>query len=283
MRMYFDYRQLNKLTVKNKYPLSRIDDLFDQFRGALLKVKEANVHKIAFKTRYGHYEFLVIPFGLTNTPTTFMDLMNRVFQPYLDQFILVFIVDILVYTKSEDEHEEHLRVVNFLGHVVSTEGIRVDPRKIEVVLDWKQPKNLFEIRSFLGLQSSLEKLKSVLAQAPVLIQLESSKKFMTHERNYLTHDLELAAVVFALQIWRHYLYSERCIIYTNHKSLKYLLIQKELNLRQRRWIELLKDYGCTIEYHLGKANVVADALSRRAIIDLRTMFALLVCLMMGVC
>lgn len=101
----------------------------------------------------------------------------------------------------------------------------------------------------------------------------ASRQLKPHEGNYPTHDLELAAVIFALKIWRHYLYGERCIIYTDHKSLKYLLTQKELNLRQRRWIELLKDYDCSIEYHPGKANVVADALSRRAVSDLRVMFA----------
>ena len=145
-------------------------------------------------------------------------------------------------------------------------------------------------------------MKKVLTEAPVLIQLESGKNFSVysdasplglgcvlmqegkvvayasrqlkpHEGNYPTHDLELAVVIFALKIWRHYLYGERCIIYIDHKSLKYLLTQKELNLKQRRWIELLKDYDCLIEYHLGKANVVADALSRRTVSDLRAMFA----------
>ena len=151
-------------------------------------------------------------------------------------------------------------------------------------------------------QEAFERLKKVLTEAPVLIQPESGKDFTVysdashvglgcvlmqegkvvayasrqlkpHEGNYPTHDLKLAAVIFALKIWRHYLYGERCIIYTDHKSLKYLLTQKELNLRQRRWIELLKDYDCSIEYHPGKANVVADALSRRAVSDLRAMFA----------
>ncbi|KAG8503263.1 hypothetical protein CXB51_001214 [Gossypium anomalum] len=143
-------------------------------------------------------------------------------------------------------------------------------------------------------QEAFEKLKKVLTEAPVLIQPESGKDFTVysdeshvglgcvlmqkgqlkpHEVNYPTHDLELAAVIFPLKIWRHYLYGERCVIYTDHKSLKYLLTQKELNIRQRRWIELLKDYDCLIEYHPGKANVVADALSRRAVSDLRAMFA----------
>ncbi|KAA3466926.1 DNA/RNA polymerases superfamily protein [Gossypium australe] len=124
LRLCFDYWQLNKLNVKNKYPLPRINDLFDQFRGATvfsnidlrsgdyqLKVKEVDVPKTAFKIWYGHYEFLMMPFGLTNAPTTFMDLMDRVFQPFLDQFVVVFIDNILVYSKTETEHDEYLKIV----------------------------------------------------------------------------------------------------------------------------------------------------------------------------
>ena len=124
IRLYIDYRQLNKVTIKNKYTLSRIDDLFDQLQKASvfskinlrlgyhqLKIKESNVPKMTFRTRYKHYEFLVMPYGLTNAPTTFMDLMNKVFHPYLDQFVIVFIDDILVYSKSADEHALHLLIV----------------------------------------------------------------------------------------------------------------------------------------------------------------------------
>ncbi|KAA3461634.1 DNA/RNA polymerases superfamily protein [Gossypium australe] len=372
MHMCIYSRQLNKLTMKNKYPLPRIHDLFDQLRGASifskinlrsgynqLRVKEADVFKTAFRTCYGHYEFLVMSFGLINAPATFMDLMNRVFQPYLDRFVVVFIDDILVYSRTEEEHDSHLRVVlqllrekqlyakfskcdfwlrevTFLGHVVSAEGIRVDPRKVEAILDWKPPRSVSEIRSFLGLagyyrqfvegfslivaplnkllckgvpfvwtdkqQESFEKLKKILTEAPVLIQLEAGKEFVDywdashtglgcvlmqegkvvaytsrqlrpHELNYPTHDLELATVIFVLKIWRHYLYGEKSIIYTDHKSPKYLLTRKELNLRQRRWIELLKVYDCSIVYHPRKANVVADALNRKVVSDLRAMFA----------
>ncbi|KAL5538583.1 hypothetical protein UlMin_045492 [Ulmus minor] len=187
LRMCIDYRELNKLTIKNKYPLPRIDDLFDQLKGAAnflkidlrsgyhqLRIKDNDVPKTAFRTRYGHYEFLVMPFGLTNAPAAFMDLMNRVFTQYLDKFIIVFIDDILVYSKTPKEHEEHLRAtlqllrdnklyakftkcdfwlskVHFLGHVVSKEGVSVDPAKVEAVTKWAAPTSVTEIRSFLGL------------------------------------------------------------------------------------------------------------------------------------
>ncbi|GJT14937.1 putative reverse transcriptase domain-containing protein [Tanacetum coccineum] len=186
-RMCIDYRELNKLTVKNRYPLPRIDDLFDQLQGSSvyskidlrsgyhqLRVREEDIPKTAFRTRYGHYEFQVMPFGLTNAPAVFMDLMNRVCKPYLDKFVIVFIDDILIYSKNEKEHKEHLKQilellkkeelyakfskcefwipkVQFLGHVIDSEGIHVDPAKIESIKDWTSPKSPTEIRQFLGL------------------------------------------------------------------------------------------------------------------------------------
>ncbi|KAL0537361.1 hypothetical protein IC582_026339 [Cucumis melo] len=362
MRLCIDYRELNKVTVKNRYPLPRIDDLFDQLQGATvfskidlrsgyhqLRIKDEDVPKTAFRSRYGHYEFIVMSFGLTNAPAVFMDLMNRVFREFLDTFVIVFIDDILIYSKMEAEHEKHLRMVlqtlrdnklyakfskcefwlkqvSFLGHVVSKAGVSVDPAKIEAVTGWTRPSTVSEVRSFLGLagyyrrfvenfsriatpltqltrkgapfvwskacEDSFQNLKQKLVTAPVLtvpdgsgsfvIYSDASKKGLgcvlmqqgkvvayasrqlkSHEQNYPTHDLELAAVVFALKIWRHYLYGEKIQVFTDHKSLKYFFTQKELNMRQRRWLELVKDYDCEILYHPGKANVVADALSRK--------------------
>nr|GFC50969.1 putative reverse transcriptase domain-containing protein [Tanacetum cinerariifolium] len=186
-RMCIDYRELNKLTVKNRYPLPRIDDLFDQLQGLSiyskidlrsgyhqLRVREADIPKTAFKTRYSHYEFQVMPFGLTNGPAVFMDLMNRVCKTYLDKFVIVFIDDILIYSKDEKEHEEHLKAilellkkeelyvkfskcefripkVQLLRHVIDSQGIHVDPAKIESVKYWASPKSPTEIRQFLGL------------------------------------------------------------------------------------------------------------------------------------
>ncbi|GAB2281581.1 hypothetical protein Dimus_039480 [Dionaea muscipula] len=183
MRLCIDYREINKVTVKNRYPLSRIDDLFDQLQGAQffskidlrsgyhqLKVKEGDIVKTAFRTRYGHYEFLVMPFGLTNAPAAFMDMMHRVFKPYLDRFVVVFIDDIL----SEAQHMEHLKIalqllrerqlyakfkkcefwlssVAFLGHVISKDGVSVDKKKVEAVEKWARPTTVREVRSFLGM------------------------------------------------------------------------------------------------------------------------------------
>ncbi|GJZ38164.1 putative reverse transcriptase domain-containing protein, partial [Tanacetum coccineum] len=140
------------------------------------------------------------------------------------------------------------KVVQLLGHVIDSEGIHVDPAKIESIRDWASPKTPTEIHQFLG-------LVKVIAYA--------SRQLKIHEKNYTTHDLELGAVVFALKMWRHYLYDTRCVMFTDHKSLQHILDQKELNMRQWRWLELLSDYNCKIRYHLGKANSVADALSRK--------------------
>lgn len=187
LRMCIDYCELNKVTIKNKYPLSRIDNLFDLLKGAALfskidlhsryhqlQIKDSDIMKSAFRTRYGHYKFLVMPFGLTNAPIAFMDLMNRMFSEYLDKFIIVFIDDILIYSKARKEHEEHLRIalqtlkehqfyakfskckfwlkrVHFLELMVSKEGVSVDPTKIEAVSKWFAPHSVAKVRSFLGL------------------------------------------------------------------------------------------------------------------------------------
>ncbi|GKA60674.1 putative reverse transcriptase domain-containing protein [Tanacetum coccineum] len=176
------YRELNKLTVKNRYPLPRIDDLFDQLQGSSvyskidlrsgyhqLRFRDEDIPKTAFRTRYGHYKFQVMPFGLSNTMAVFMDLMSRVCRPYLDKFVIVFIDDILIYSKTKEEHDAHLRLileflkkeelyakfskcdfwlskVQFLRNVIDSEGIHVDPGKIELIKEWESPKTLIEIR-----------------------------------------------------------------------------------------------------------------------------------------
>jgi hypothetical protein len=187
MRMCIDYRNLNVVTFKNKYPLPRIDDLLDQLKDAKffskidlrskyhqMKIRSEDIPKTAFVTRYGQYEFTVVSFGLTNAPAYFMNMMNKVFMDELDKFVVVFIDDILVYSSTTEEHEQHLRIVlerlrqnrlyakfskcefwleevAFLGHVLTAEGVAIDPAKIKVVKEWEQPRNPTDIRSFLGL------------------------------------------------------------------------------------------------------------------------------------
>ncbi|GJU27286.1 putative reverse transcriptase domain-containing protein [Tanacetum coccineum] len=334
-RMCIDYRELNKLTVKNRYPLLRIDDLFDQLQGSSvyskidlrsgyhqLRIKEEDIPITAFRTRYGHFEF---------------------------QLVIVFIDDILVYSNDKKEHGKHLKIIlellkkerlyakfskcdfwldsiQFLGHVIDRSGVHVDPAKIKAIKSWATPTMPTEVRQFLRFtgyyrrfikgfsliskpltkltqkdkkyewekeeKEAFQTLKQKLCSAPILALPEGTKDFMVyynaslkgygavlmqrekviayasrqlkvHEENYTTHDLELGAAVFALRLWRHYLYGTKCVVFTDHKSLQYILNQKELNLRQQRWIELLSDYDCEIRYHPRKANVVADALSRK--------------------
>jgi hypothetical protein len=186
-RMCVDYQLLNEVTIKNKYALPRIEDLLDQMRGAKvfskidlhsgyhqMKIRWSDIPKTAFTTRYGLYQYTVMSFGLTNAPAYFMYLMNKVFMEYLDKFVVVFIDDILIYSKTEKEHEEHLRLVlqklrdhqlyakfsncdfwlkevSFLGHIITDGGISIDLAKVDDVLKWEPPRTIKEIRSFLGL------------------------------------------------------------------------------------------------------------------------------------
>nr|GEW53119.1 putative reverse transcriptase domain-containing protein [Tanacetum cinerariifolium] len=288
--------------------------------------REEDIPITNFSTRYGHYEFRVMPFGLTNVPAMFMDLMNRVCKLYLNKFVIVFIDDILIYSKNKEEHEEHLKSILELLKKEQLESVHVDPTKIEAIKNWITPTTPTEVRQFLALAGNywrfiegfsliskpltkltqknkkfewemeveevFQTLKQKLCCAPILALPEglkdlvvycdaslrgfgailmqrekfiayASRQLRTHEENYTTHDLELGAVVFALWLWRHYLYGMKFVVYTDHKSLQYILDKKELNMRQRRWIELLIDYDYEIRYHPGKANMVADALSRK--------------------
>ncbi|GJS29781.1 putative reverse transcriptase domain-containing protein [Tanacetum coccineum] len=256
-KMCIDYRELNKLTIKNRYPLPRIDDLFDQLQGSSvyskidlrsgyhqLRVRDEDIPKTAFRTRYGHYEFQVMQFGLTNAPAVFMDLMNRVCKPYLDKFVIVFIDDILIYSRNKEEHANHLRIIlellkkeelyvkfskcdfwisimQFLGYLIDSQGLHVDPAKIEA----KNKKYIWDEDQ----ESAFQLLKQKLCEAPILALPEGNDDFVIYcdashqglgavlmqrekviayasrqlkpnEENYTTHDLELGAVVFAHKI-----------------------------------------------------------------------------------
>ncbi|GKA22795.1 putative nucleotidyltransferase, ribonuclease H [Tanacetum coccineum] len=308
-RMYIDYKELNKLTIKNCYPLPRIDDLFDQLQGShyfskinlsfgyhQLRMHEDDIPKTAFRTQYGHFEFTVMPFGLTNAPTTkeehemhlglILELVKKekLYAKFSKWLILELVKKEKLYLKFS-KCELWLQEVQFLGHVINGDGIHVDPSKIEAAKNWEAPRTPSEVRSFLGLTgyyrrfienfSKIAKPLTILTQKNktyvwglgcVLMQrgkviAYASRQLKIHEKNYTTYDLELGAVVFALKIWRHYLYGTKSVIYTDHKSLQHIFNQKELNMHQRRWIELFSDYDCEIRYHSGKVNVVANALS----------------------
>jgi hypothetical protein len=213
--LFVDYQSLNEVTIKNKYPLPRIEDLFDQMKGASvfskidlrsgyhqLKIRKSDIPKTAFRTRYGLYEYTVMSFGLTNAPTYFMYLMNKVVMEYLDKFVVVFIDDILIFSKTEEEHEKHLRMVlekpisnqlyakfskceswltkvAFLGHVISAGGVSVDPSKVKDVLNWTLPTNASEIHSFLGLAGYYRRFIKDFSKIakPMIRLLEKNKDF----------------------------------------------------------------------------------------------------------
>ncbi|GKE77501.1 putative reverse transcriptase domain-containing protein, partial [Tanacetum coccineum] len=245
-RMCIDYRELNKLTVKNRYPLPMIDDLFDQLQGSSvyskidlrsgyhqLRVRDEDIPKTAFRTRYGHYKFQMMPFGLTNEPAVFMDLMNRVCKPYLDKFMIVFIDDILIYSRNKEEYANHLRIilellkkeklyakfskcdfwihiVQFLGHLIDSQGLHVDPTKIKAVKNFQLLKQKLCEDQILALPEGNDDFvvycdASHQGLGVVLMQIEkviayASRQLKPNEENYTTHDLELGAVVFALKI-----------------------------------------------------------------------------------
>jgi hypothetical protein len=295
-------------------------------------------------------------FGLTNAPAYFMYLMNKVFKEYLDKFMVVFIDDILIFSKNEEEHDEHLclelrklrenqlyaklnkcefwlKEVSLLGHIISEGGISVDPSKVKDVLSWNTPQNVLDIRSSLGLvgyyrrfiegfsniskpntelleksktfewtprrEASFQVLKKRLTTTAILtvsnmekpfsiycdasghslgcvpmqdghVVAYASRQLRKHEEKYPTYDLELVTIVHALKIWIHYIIGKRCEVYSDHKSLKYIFTQPDLNLRQQKWLELIKHYNLGINYHPGKANVIADALSRRSHLNMLT-------------
>ncbi|GJS59448.1 putative nucleotidyltransferase, ribonuclease H [Tanacetum coccineum] len=327
-RMCIDYRELNKLTVKNRYPLPRIDDLFDQLQGSSvyskidlrsgyhqLRVRDEDIPKTAFRTRYGHYEFQVMPFGLTNAPAVFMDLMNRVYKPYLDKFVIVFIDDILIYSRNEEEHANQLRIilellkkeklyakfskcdfwiciVQFLGHLIDSQGLHVDPAKIKAVKNWASPTTPMKVRQFLGLagyyqrfikdfskiakslteltqknkkyiwgedqETAFQLLKQKLCEAPILALPEGNDDFVVY---YDASHQGLGAVL--MQKEKVIAYASRQLKpnkenYTTH-DLELGAVLFALKIRRH----YLYDYDCEIRYHPGKANVIADALSQK--------------------
>lgn len=354
-------KEVEDIDVLNKYHLSRIDDLFDQMKGATMfskidlrsgyhqiHMKEEEIYKTVFRTRYGHYEFVFVPFGLTNAPTKFMCLMNSVLRSYFDKIFIVSIDDILVYSENDEENVEHVATVlrllrehnlyvklskcgffqteiHYLGHVVSKEGIAVDSEKIKAIMEWVAPKSVNEVISFMGLagyykrfiknfsqisypitslqrkgkkfewteecEASFEQLKNLLVHAPVLHIADPEKEFMVcidsckrglggvlmqdgqvvcyesqnlneNGKNYPTHDIELASIIHALMMWRHYLLRRMFVLMSDHIGLRYLFDQLNLNTWQARWLATINEFDFEIKYIKGKENMVAYALSR---------------------
>ncbi|GJS00645.1 putative reverse transcriptase domain-containing protein [Tanacetum coccineum] len=288
-RMCIDYKELNKITIINRYPLPSIDDLFDQLQGAFYFSKidlRSGYHQLRTKEEHKVHLKLVL------------ELLRKE----------------KLYAKFS-KCEFWLQEMHFLGHVVNQSGIHMDPSKIEAVKNWKTPTTLSKKNQKYEWgkkeEEAFQTLKNNLCDAPILslpnriedfvvycdasnqglgcILMQKGKvityalrQLKIHEKNYTTHDLELGAVVFALKTWRHYLYGTKSVIYTDHKSLQHIFNQKELNMRQRRWIELFSDYECEIRYHPGKANVVADALSRKERVKPRRVRAMAMTIQSGV-
>ncbi|GKE43212.1 putative nucleotidyltransferase, ribonuclease H [Tanacetum coccineum] len=283
-------KELNKLTIKNRYPLPRIDNLLDQLQGLQyfskidlrsryhqLRVHEDDIPTTAFRTRYGHFEFTVMPFGFTNVPTIFMDLMNRVCRPYIDKFVIVFIDDILIYSKTREEHEVQLglvleflkkeklyakffkcefwlREVKFLRHVINGDGIHVYHSKIEAVKNWEAPRTQFEVCLFLGLagyyRRFIENFYKIAKSSTILTQ----KSLPNGPEDFVVY-CDASGLGLG------------CVLIQRGKAIAYA--SRKLKIHEKNYttngleLELFSDYDYEIRYHPGKANVVADALSRK--------------------
>ncbi|MBW0479620.1 hypothetical protein O181_019335, partial [Austropuccinia psidii MF-1] len=326
LRLCVDYRKLNAVTRKNKYPVPPMNQLLNVFNGSsiyskiemhgaykLLRIKEGDEHLTCFRTEYGSFEYLVMPFGLTNAPASFQNLVNDIFQDLLDVYVVVFLDDIMVFSKSKEEHVTHVSTVlstlrannlfakaskclfhvssvEYLGYGVSSEGLKIDQAKLQQILNWPPPRNLKDLKSFLGfanlyhcfiknyskkislLTSFLKKDSCFPVNEEALSQFHQLKehpiafdshKLIPAELNYEIHEKELLGIVWALKGWRIFLLSlySPFEVLTNHSSLQYFMSSKVLTCRQARWAEFLSEFHFPITYCPGCLATLPDALS----------------------
>lgn len=366
MRLCIDYRALNRITKKNLYPLPRIDELIDQLGQATyftkldlqsgyyqIPMEENDIEKTAFRTKFGLFEFTVMPFGLKNAPATFQKTMNKILEGFLQKFVIVYLDDILIYSKDLKQHYCHLRMVlkalesnNFyykiskcqfaktelpyLGFIISKGGAKTDPTKVKAIRDWPTVQNKQQIQSFMGLvnfyrrfipkfadiaepivkltrkvaifewdesrEAAFQYLKELLTTAPILKYPDLSNLFRVEtdasqfsvggvllqeahgswlpvsyhlrgltpaERNYLTYEKELLALINCVKLWRHYLLGQVFTVYTDHSTLQYFISQPKVKERHSRWVAILSEFHINIVYKKGTKNLIADPLSRR--------------------
>jgi hypothetical protein len=355
-----DYRELNAMTIKDKFPIPAVEELLDELHGAQfftkldlrsgyhqVRMHQVDVEKTAFRTHHGHFEFLVMAFGLCNAPSTFQALMNEALSKFLHKFVLVFFDDILVYSRTWEDHLQHLAsvlaqlchhqlylkqskcafaqdTVGYLGHAISAKGVEADPNKVQDVDRWPTPMSVADIRSFLGLAgyyrrfihhyasiaeplttllrrqqfhwseaaiAAFQRLKQALQTAPVLrlpdfvvpfvvecdasgtgigvvLQQEGhpvayySQKLADRHVKLAAYERELIGLSKAIRHWRPYLWGRPFVVRTDHASLKFLLDQALVTPPQQHWLSKLMGFDFSVEYKLGRANVVVDALSR---------------------
>ncbi|XP_026415231.1 uncharacterized protein LOC113310676 [Papaver somniferum] len=313
-RFCVDYRRLNELTIKNKYPIHVIDEILDELKGAKvfykidlrdgyhhIRVSPADIQKTAFKTHQGHYEFLVIPYGLTNAPASFQTLMKYIFQPYLRKFILVFFDDILIYSPNVETHIKHLTItlellkqhslfgkirkcsfgqsqIDYVGHIIFGDGVAADPEKIACMVKWPVPNTLRDLRGFLGITGYYRKFVKDygLILATNACDVGVGGALMQEKRPIVffskgmgsgflamsTYEKEMMAIVLAVSKWRTYLLGNKFTIYTYHQSIKYFMDQRIHSVLQQKWLSKLLDYTYELKYRKGADNLVVDALSR---------------------
>ncbi|GBG70834.1 hypothetical protein CBR_g8134 [Chara braunii] len=303
LRMCIDYKGLNAIAVKNAEPLPRMDDLLDRVQGCKyyskidlksgyhqIAIRPEDQHKTTFQTRYGLYEFVMTPFGLCNASGTFQHAMNQIFHDHLDKFVVVHLDDILIFSKSAEEHAQHVEIVRsllrqhkykvnlekcefgrtkilYLGHEVSGEGIRPEDAKVASIRDWPRPQTVTEKPFIVTIDASQYGIGAVLAQqdGKKLRPIEyMSKKMPSKKLAKSTYERELYALYKALVHWRHFLLGRFFYLRTDHQTLKWIKTQPALSDALKRWIEVIDQYDFKLEYLKGEYNKVADALSRRA-------------------